>query len=103
MLTIKDSKVDEKSVHQSPKITFHFIAPITSQSHSVSSMVASGYINMHWWIKIIIKEPKYMYKLNKTFSKLHKLKFIWIIRVISLELMVKMELSENLKKYFKLT
>ena len=52
MLAIKDSKVDVKSVHQSPKITkFHSIVKITSQS--VSCMVASGYnIDTDWWLKI---------------------------------------------------
>ena len=49
MLIIKCSKVDGKSVHQSSKITFHFNAMINA--YSVSSMVASGYINTHWWLK----------------------------------------------------
>ena len=42
MLTITDSKDDERSEHQSTKITFYVIALITSKS--VSCMVASGYI-----------------------------------------------------------
>ena len=51
MLTIEDSNFYEKPVSQSPKITFHFIALITSKS--VSSMVASGYISKHWCLNII--------------------------------------------------
>ena len=49
LLTIKDSKVNDNSVHQLPKITFHIIALITSKSGSY--MVASGYINTDWWLK----------------------------------------------------
>ena len=51
MLQIKDSKVDENYVHQLAKITFHFIALITSKS--VGCMGVSGYINTDWWIRII--------------------------------------------------
>ena len=43
--------VDEKSVYKSPKITFHFIALISS--HCVSIIVASGYNNTHWGLKVI--------------------------------------------------
>ena len=43
LLTTKDRNVNENSVHQSPKITFHLIALIRSKF--VSNMVASGHIN----------------------------------------------------------
>ena len=54
LILTQHREFDEKSVHQSPnkaKIACPFIALITSTS--VSSMVASDYINMHWWLKII--------------------------------------------------
>ena len=51
MLTINDRKVDENYVHQSQKITFRFIVLITSKSDSC--MVASSYINTHWWLSHI--------------------------------------------------
>ena len=51
--TIEDHKVDGKSVHQSPKITFHFIVLITTKY--VSCMLFSDYINTDWWLKFIYK------------------------------------------------
>ena len=43
MVLVNGDNYDQKSVHQSPNITLHFIALITSKS--VTCEVASGYIN----------------------------------------------------------